>query len=172
MQSISQEHAEQLRKEFSYNLQTGQIKRSSGRFWHLDTVQYLHKRISTKNLCWFLATGEFPDKDHAIIHRDLDTENYKFSNLKKVTKEEHKRINRLVKNARKHIRLREKPNDAYDVVIEWIDFDDGRRVKQTFEDHTVAKKFMRSLLRELIRELEVLGVDIAEAELFVNKPRL
>jgi hypothetical protein len=162
---------ENLRQEYIYNFTTGSLKRiSTGKYIHTDIVVLNNKKYNRKLISWLIYYGVKPDG--VIIHRNLNQEDYSLHNLKVLTKKEYSKYIRLLNNANKYIFLRESKRDVYDVYIEWLDFDTGKKVKEKFNDHTVARRFIRSLLRELLRELENLGVDVTEADIFVSKPRL
>lgn len=168
---MNNELIKELKNEFTYNFSTGDLKKkSNGKFVHTQNVVFNSKRYSRKLISWVLFYGEKPEGQ--IIHKDLNENNFALYNLTCITNEEYRKLNRLIKNARKYIHLRECNKDVYDVYVEWLDFDNGKRRKEKFSDHTVARKFMRSLLRELLRELEQLGVNLIDADIFERLPRL
>lgn len=168
---MTNELINELRNEFTYNFSTGDLKKkSNGKFVHTQNVVFNSKRYSRKLISWVLFYGELPNG--VIIHKDLDESNFALYNLLVITHVEYRKLTRLLKNARKHIQLKESPRDVYDVYIEWLDFDTGKRMKEKFSDHTVARKFMRSLLRQLLKELENLGINLIDAQVFERLPRI
>lgn len=176
---MKQEIIKYLEDNFQYNPHTGDIKKKdSGKYFHLPELSgskgtpLYGKKIKRNLLCWILAGNPAPCANQTILHRNLDEEDCRMVNMQLISKEAKRKLNRLLKNARKHIKLRESATDAFDVKIEWLDFDTGAKHRKTFNDHTAAKRAMRSLLRELLKELEVIGVNVAEAEVFLNRPRM
>lgn len=165
-----------LLQQASYNPRTGSILIYKDERWtstnsYLTVRGFLH-RVPQKLAAWLLSEGKTVPDGYEILCRNLDEQDFTRFNLILVPKEDYSRINRLVCNARNHFKLKEHTEDSFKVQVTWIDFDTGTRRKKVFQDSTVARQFIKKNLRDLMKELEVLGVNLEEAELFLSTPRL
>lgn len=175
-QEKQQELLPLLQEQASYDPRTGSILIYKDERWsstqsHLTIRGFLH-RVPQKLAAWLLSEGTTVPDGYEILCRNLDEQDFTRFNLILVQKEDYSRINRLVCNARNHFRLIEHSTDNFKVLVKWIDFDTGIRRKKVFEDSVIARQFIKKNLRNLMKELERLGVNLEEAELFLNPPRL
>jgi hypothetical protein len=130
---------------------------------------FLH-RVPQKLAAWLLSGEDFVPSDKEILCRNLDEQDLTRRNLCLVDKTNYRRIKRIICNTTKHYKLKEHPTDIFKVITTWIDVEKGSKNKKVFEDSVVARKFIKARLFALIKELERLGVNLEEAELFLSRP--
>lgn len=131
------------------------------------------KRLSCLVLAFILHYQTIPSEDCVVLSRNLLPDDCSVRNLKLISRRDYKKIQRLLRNARKYLKLNPHPTDYYKIVVEWLDFNSPSLLhRKVFEDSSVAKKFLKKKLIQLLKELERLGVDVEQADVFVNKPRL
>jgi hypothetical protein len=127
-------------------------------------------RVPQKLAAWLLSGEDFVPSDKEILCRNLDDQDLTRRNLCLVDKTNYRRIKRIICNTTKHYKLKEHPTDIFKVITTWIDVDKGSKHKRVFEDSVVARKFIKARLLSLMKELEYLGVNLEEAELFLSRP--
>jgi hypothetical protein len=130
---------------------------------------FLH-RVPQKLVAWLLSGEEVVPEDREILCRNLDETDLTRRNLCLVSTLDYRRIRRIICNTTKHYKLKEHPNDIFKVCTTWIDLEKGSKHKKVFEDSVVARKFIKKNLRDLMKELEYLGVNLEEAEIFLSRP--
>lgn len=135
-------------------------------------IIHQNKKISINLLCFILFYGLIPPKDCIVFNRDLNPLNISLRNLKLISRRDYMKIQRLLRNARKYLKLKNHPEDRYKVKVQWLDFQKGTLMQRSFDDPSGAKTFIRSKMKGLLKELNTLGVDLETADIFINKPRL
>jgi hypothetical protein len=130
---------------------------------------FLH-RVPQKLAAWLLSGEDPVPPDREILCRNLDEQDLTRRNLCLVDKTNYRRIKRIICNTTKHYKLKEHPSDIFKVYTTWIDLEKGSKHKKVFEDSVVARKFIKKNLIDLMKELEYLGVNLEEAEIFLGRP--
>lgn len=153
------------------NIQTGKVLNPSGDDTRI-AIGINSKKVQLNMLAFMLYYQMQPPSDTIVLSRDLNVLNIDVRNLKLISKRDYVKIQRLIRNARKYLKLKDHPTDYYKVQVQYLEFNKGNLVTRTFDDSSSAKVFVRSKLKSLLKELEKLGVDVQYADLFVNKPRL
>ncbi len=175
----TEEVMKSLKSLYSYDYRTATLyeSRRNSPIRLSETLSHLSTGIGTRKLpaaavAYFLHYGEPIPVDTTVITRDLDPYNISLLNLKVIPKKDWKKIQRLIRNTKKYLRINHHPNDNFKVVVKYLDFELGVLRIKSFNDSCSAKSFVRNKLRVLFRELERLGINTTTAELFINKPRI
>ena len=163
-----------LKEQCTYDFRTGLImqERSTG-FVSSNSalvIQGFKHRVPQKLAAWLLSGEDPVPSDKQILCKNLDEQDFSKRNLCLVQKAEYSRIKRIICNTKNHYKLKEHPSDSFKVITTWIDINKGSKNKKVFEDSVVARKFIKSNLRDLLKELESLGVNLEEAEIFSTRP--
>lgn len=163
-----------LQEQCKYNPRTGIIlvekqQGLSSSYSALNIQGFLH-RVPQKLAAWLLSGEDPVPSGKEILCRNLDEQDLTRRNLCLVDKTNYRRIKRIICCTTKHYKLKEHPNDIFKVCTSWIDLEKGSKHKKVFEDSVVARKFIKKNLRDLMKELEYLGVNLEEAEIFSTRP--
>jgi hypothetical protein len=113
----------------TYDLQTGEVrfKRNNRKLFPdydgLSTVWIPHKqkllKIKHSKLCLFLATARVLNADERILHRNLDSNDTKLSNLVIVPRAKFLEIKEAILNVTQHLRIVPHSKDQYQFCVQY-----------------------------------------------------
>ena len=96
------------------------------------------KKIKYNKLCLLLGSGIDVTKDYRIIHRNLNSKDFRLCNLMQVTREEYKELREALKNIQGGITVLPHPTDVFTYKVSWY----SNNIKKTrvIQDLVVAKR--------------------------------
>lgn len=109
------------------------------------------KKYKLERLAFFLAFGNFPREDQRVLHKNLDTEDNRITNLSLVSRSVFKQIKEARKNLIGGIKIVPHVTDQFSYVLHW--FEDGSEKTKTIQDIVVARK---QLLRLQLKYSKIL----------------
>lgn len=110
----------------------------------IDPSSKKRKKFKLSKLCYSLFHNIDLSKEAKIIHKDLNTSNFKISNLLLLSNSQYKELKEATKNIQGGIRLVVHPTDVYSYRLFW--FQDGVEKSKVIQDVVVAKKLEKRLL--------------------------
>ena len=102
-------------------------------------------------LCYSLLFNVNLEKEHKVIHKNLDETDFSAVNLIMVSQEQFKEIKEAWKNLQGIIRLTVHPKDMYSYKLHW--YEGGIERTQVIHDIVVAKKLEKKLLLRFSKTL-------------------
>lgn len=144
-------------KHIEYDLHTGSfflLKTTAGgttkrQIFPNDDGYLLFYRESTKyklkanRLALELGTGKQIDANKLVLHKNLDTNDYRLQNLCAVTRTVYKKVKEAHRNLNGALKLVPHPTDAFSYVVQWKE--DNKQMQQVVQDIVVAKRLFTKL---------------------------
>ena len=90
-----------------------------------------------------LGTGKQIDANKVVLHKNLDTNDYRLQNLCAVSRAVYKKVKEAHRNLNGALRLVPHPNDAFSYVVQWKE--DNKQMQQVVQDVVVAKRLFTKL---------------------------
>lgn len=96
------------------------------------------KKVKFNKLCLILGNSSDVLPDHKIIHRNLNTNDFRLCNLLQVSRQEYKELREALKNIQGGITVLPHPTDVFTYKVSWY----SHNVKKTrvIQDLVVAKR--------------------------------
>ena len=152
---------ERLKEFLNYNLETGVvsykktgkslIQDEDGLVIVTDPSSKQKKKFKMAKLCYSLLFNVNLEKEHKVIHKNLDETDFSAVNLIMVSQEQFKEIKEAWKNLQGGIRLTVHPKDMYSYKLHW--YEGGIERTQVIHDIVVAKKLEKKLLLRFSKTL-------------------
>ena len=116
----------------------------------IDTaVKSTKLKIKCNKLIWYLMYNKLPRVNQIVLHRNLDSEDYKLSNLCLVQKAEYYTLQESLKNLQGALKLHQHPTDIFSYVLEYRE--SGRLRREVVSDVVVARKKYSKLRFKFIK---------------------
>lgn len=138
----------------NYNAATGDlVYKHSGRIVQvqedgfvliIDPESKKRKKFKLSKLCYSLFHNVDLQKEDKVVHKDLNPNNFKITNLLLLSSSQYKELKEAKKNIQGGIRLVIHPTDVYSYRLFW--FQDGVEKSKVIQDVVVAKKLEKRLL--------------------------
>lgn len=106
-------------------------------------------KIKYEKLCYYLAHGKVPSSQEKILHKNLDTSDYRLSNLVIVPREKFREIKESIMNIEDHLRIQPHPSDQYSYFVYYRKDKQNKRV--LCGDIIEAQKLERSLRLQFLK---------------------
>lgn len=145
--------AEKLQELLDYDPLSGRVViKSSGKllfpaedgYCLLTLPDGKKKKIKLNKICYSLLHNKTLLKTCKVIHRDLDTSNFRANNLILLTAPQYKELKEALKNLQGGIRLQVHPTDVYSYKLFW--YEDAKEKTKVVQDIVVAKRLEQRLL--------------------------
>jgi hypothetical protein len=137
-----------LRELYSYDKLTGYVKNirldrrvmpDHAGFVMLFEPNTKHaQKFKLTKLCYSLETGIDCKKEDRVIQKDLNEDNYKFDNLRLMSKEEYAVYKNAFRNINGGICLKIYPLDVYSYKLYW--YEDGKQCSRIVGDIVTARR--------------------------------
>ena len=96
------------------------------------------KKIKFNKLCLLLGSGVDVPKDCKIIHRNLNSKDFRLCNLMHVTRDEYKELREALKNIQGGITVLPHPTDVFTYKVSWYSY--NTKKTRVIQDLVVAKR--------------------------------
>lgn len=110
----------------------------------IDPESKKRKKFKLSKLCYSLFHNVDLQKEDKVVHKDLNPNNFKITNLLLLSSSQYKELKEAKKNIQGGIRLVIHPTDVYSYRLFW--FQDGVEKSKVIQDVVVAKKLEKRLL--------------------------
>lgn len=100
-------------------------------------------KMKLERVAYALGFGSFPKENQRVLHRNLDLEDNRLSNLMLVTRAEFLLIKEAYRNLSKDIKIQAHGTDQFDYIISW--FEKGIERKKIVHDIIKARQGMLKL---------------------------
>jgi len=111
---------------------------------------YLKNNTKTKRrplkLAWEIVNLKLLPNDFLVYPKNMDDTDYSAFNLCAISKTEHKKLKDSIQNLEGALKLKPDPNKPHGVILMY--FNNGRRVKQYFDDIVTAKQAKQKIAVE------------------------
>lgn len=145
---------DRLRELLTYDPVKGEIRTKKGRLLVPDhdglvtifdaNAKPKHKKYKLNKIAYYLAFGLFPRKDQVVLHKNLDSEDYKIHNLLVVSKKVFCNIKEAQKNLSGGIKITPHPEDQFAYEVNW--FEEGKPKKVVHYDIAFAQRVQTRLI--------------------------
>lgn len=95
-------------------------------------------KLKASKVAYELGNNSIVSKDHVILHRNLDFEDYRLVNLRKITKNQFTLIKEAHKNLNGALKLLPHHQDVFSYVLHWRE--NGKDKSQVIQDIVPARK--------------------------------
>lgn len=96
------------------------------------------KKIKFNKLCLILGYGVDLIPNFKIIHRNLNTKDFRLSNLMQISKEDYKNLKEALKNIQGGITVLPHPTDVFTYKVSW--YSNSIKKTRVIQDLVVAKR--------------------------------
>lgn len=100
-------------------------------------------KIKANRAALELGTARAIDEQKVVLHKNLDTNDYRLQNLCAVSRAVYKKVKEAHRNLNGALRLVPHPNDAFSYVVQWKE--DNKQMQQVVQDVVIAKRLFTKL---------------------------
>jgi len=99
-----------------------------------------HKKYKLEKIAYYLAFSIFPREDQRVLHKNLDPEDNRQTNLVLVSRSVYKQIKEASRNVAGGIRIVPHATDQFSYMLHW--FENGIEKIRLVQDIVIARRYM------------------------------
>lgn len=84
-----------------------------------DATSRKRYRIKFSRVCWELGNAKTLPSSHRILHKNLDENDFRLSNLVALPRNTYNKVQEAIRNLNGHLKIQPHPHDQYSYIISY-----------------------------------------------------